>query len=105
MRALWLVTEKTERGEDKAACHRDREGGRNPSLPSGLALLSFFKAGRRTREATGNGGIAPGDDGAAMRSVLNERALSRGRTLSGEVRWRPGSRYRAISLSGDGARR
>jgi hypothetical protein len=91
MRALWPGTEKTEREEGKATCHRDREGGRSPSLPSGLALLSSIKAGRRIREAASQGGIAPGDDGAAMRSVLNERELSRGRTFrvrSGGVRWR-----------------
>jgi hypothetical protein len=81
MRALWPGTEKTERGEGKATCHRDREGGRDTRCHQGLALQSSFKAGRRIRAAASRGGIASGDNGAAMRSVLNERGLSQGRTL------------------------
>ena len=77
---------------------------RNKSLlPSGLALQSSFKA-RRIREATGGGGIASGDDGAAMRSVLNEGDCRGGAPFSGEVRRRPGWRYRATSRSRGTAR-
>jgi hypothetical protein len=83
MRALWPGTEKTERGEGKATCHRDRkaEDGTLAAIRIGAAVL--LQGSRRTREATGGGGIASGDDGAAMRLVLNEKVLSRGRTVFG----------------------
>ena len=41
MRALWLETEKTERGRRQGDLSSGPQGGRrDPSLPSGLALLS-----------------------------------------------------------------
>src|SRR5271157_2534844 len=105
MRALWPERKKPNGGEGKATCHRDRKAvGTLAAIRIGAAVL--LQGSRRTREAACRGGIASGDDGAAMRSVLMKGNCRGGAPFSGEVRRRP---VVAVSghfpLAGDGARR
>ncbi len=90
MRALWLGTEKnrTERRQRRAVIGTARRSGLFAAIRIGAALV--LQGSRRTREATGNGGIAPGDDGAAMGSVRVKERCRGTPPVSVEVRRRPG---------------
>ncbi len=99
MRALWLERKNPNEGEDKATCHRDRKavGTLRCHQDWRCSRPSRLKANPRSDRP---GRHPPGVDGAAMRSVLVKEPCRGTRRVSGEVRRRPGSRYRAISLSG-----